>query len=132
MKEYIKDFKQWNTLKKKIDQKEVLDEIRIGDVRWASLGVNVGGEIDGKGSQFLRPVLVLGIKGLTLALVVPLTSVRKYTPGYVPFDLAGKKGALCIHQTKSISQKRLGSRIAHLAESKLGEYKEELKSFYNL
>lgn len=132
MKEYRKDFDAWSKVKKKIDSKDTLEEVKIGDIRWASLGVNVGGEIDGKGSQFLRPVLVLGIKGTTLALIVPLTSVRKYFPGYIPFDLNGTEGSLCVHQVKSISQKRLGSRIAHVMPPKLEEYKQELKSFYRL
>jgi hypothetical protein len=60
---YFKDFDTWNTLKKKLTDEVRKTNIRAGEVRWISCGVNVGSEIDGKGVSFTRPALVLHVIG---------------------------------------------------------------------
>ncbi len=133
---YIKNFLEWIVVKTRTDQEDIESEskdevIRKGEIRWSILGVNIGREMDGKGENFARPVLVLHTIGDSLALVVPLTSKNKNIPGYISFEWLDKKDSLCIHQIRVISTKRLLKRLAKISDNRLKEIKNELKSFYN-
>jgi len=104
---YFKDFENWNLVKKRIEDEERKVNIRAGEIRWVAFGVNIGSEIDGKGVSFTRPALVLHVIGSHLALVIPMSTKVKEIAGYVPFEWKGKITALCIHQMRIISQKRV-------------------------
>lgn len=106
--------------------------IRAGEIRWVAFGVNIGSEIDGKGKSFTRPALVVHVVGSNLALVIPLSTKIKEMVGYLPFEFQGKTVSLCIHQSRTISQKRILSRKGRISEKKLAEIKEYLKSFFAL
>ena len=129
---YIKDFDSWNKVKKRIQEETRKIYIRSGEVRWATIGVNIGSEIDGKGVSFTRPVLVLHVIGSRLALVIPLSTKIKEVTGYLKIEWKGQPLSLCIHQIRIISQKRLLKRKGRFSQSKLEEIKKEVQSFYNL
>jgi mRNA interferase MazF len=129
---YIKEFDAWNEIKKHVHATDMGVRIGAGEVRWASCGVNVGSEIDGKGVSFTRPVLVLHVICKTLALVIPLSTKLKEVPGYVSFEFKGKTASLCIHQARTISQRRILTRMGRISDSRLAEVKQEFKDFFNL
>ena len=56
-----KDFDRWNKVKKAINATGKVGRLYFheGDIWWVHLGVNVGYEIDGKSSDFSRPVIIL-------------------------------------------------------------------------
>ena len=112
------------------DDKHV--NIRSGEIRWVAFGVNIGSEIDGKGKSFTRPALIIHVIGSNLALVVPLSTKVKEVAGYLPFEFQGRTVSLCVHQSKTISQKRILSRKGRISEKKLGEIKEQVKKFFAL
>jgi len=130
MKAYKKDFDSWFKIKTEIDKQENKQYIREGEIRWASIGVNVGSEIDGKGVSFTRPVLVLAVVGSYLALVIPLSSQNKDHPGYISFDYKDKIDYLCVHQIRIISQKRIFSRILKISNLRLKGVKKSVKDFF--
>lgn len=131
---YVKNFLAWIEVKTRVDQEEKSfksqEVIRKGEIRWSIFGVNIGREMDGKGENFARPVLVLHTIGDSLALVVPLTSKNKSIPGYIPFSWLDNSDSLCIHQIRIISTKRLLKRLAKISDSKLKEVKDNIKEFY--
>ncbi|OJW84167.1 MAG: hypothetical protein BGO69_11895 [Bacteroidetes bacterium 46-16] len=129
---YIKDFDNWNIVKKRIQGEEREVNIRKGEIRWVSFGVNVGSEIDGKGISFTRPALILHVIGAHLALVVPMSTKLKNVTGYVSFEWKGKITALCLQQMRVVSQKRVLDRIGKISERKLAIYKRQVASFYAL
>lgn len=129
---YIKQFDSWNEVKKTVNDEDRQVNIRAGEVRWASLGVNVGSEVDGKGASFTRPVLVISVFGSKLALVVPMSTKVKDEPGYIPFTYKGRQVSLCIMQTKTISQKRILDRMSKISSARLTEYKLQIKHFFDL
>jgi mRNA interferase MazF len=129
---YTKDYKKWSDLKVKLNELDKNIFIRAGEVRWVSLGVNVGAEIDGKGVDFARPCLVLHVSGKRLCTVLPITSKLKNFPGYLELEWKNKKETLCIDQIRSISHKRVFSRIGKISESKLLEIKSFTKNYYSL
>ncbi len=129
---YIKDFENWNFVKQRIDKEERDINIRAGEIRWIMFGVNVGSEIDGKGSSFTRPGLIISISGSNIALVVPMSTKIKDVAGYISFEWKGEIISLCIHQIRVISQKRILRRMGRISENKLQLFKEEIKKFFNL
>ena len=56
---FLKQFAEWTSLKNKLHKKShVAPYVSEGDIWWASIGENVGSEIDGKNSLFSRPVII--------------------------------------------------------------------------
>lgn len=106
--------------------------IRAGEIRWVAFGVNIGSEIDGKGKSFTRPALILHVVGSHLALVIPLSTKVKDVVGYLPLEFQGRTISLCIHQSRTVSQKRILSRKGRISEKKLNEIKELVKKFFTL
>ncbi|MBI5358888.1 type II toxin-antitoxin system PemK/MazF family toxin [Candidatus Amesbacteria bacterium] len=129
---YFKDFDKWNKVKKRVNQEERKINIRQGEIRWIAFGVNVGSEIDGKGETFTRPGLILHVIGSHLALVIPMSTKVKEIAGYIPFEWDKKITALCIHQIKIISQKRILSRKGRISEPRLEVIKKEVANFFAL
>jgi mRNA interferase MazF len=129
---YFKDFDNWNAVKKRIQAEDRTVHIRKGEIRWVSLGVNIGSEMDGKGVSFARPALIIHVIGSRLALVVPVTSKTKEFPGYVPFAWKDKANALCIHQMRIVSQKRILHRLGRISTNRLREYALKISDFYSL
>ena len=105
--------------------------IRAGEIRWVSFGVNVGSEIDGKGESFTRPALVLHVIGSHLALILPMSTKVKNVSGYISFEWKGNKTALCVHQIRVISQKRILSRKGKISENKLKDILKEVSKFFS-
>lgn len=128
---YIKDFDNWNNVKKRIQSENRTVTIRKGEIRWVSFGINVGSEIDGKGVSFARPALIIHVIGAHLALIIPISTKIKDIAGYVPFEWKDKTNALCIHQMKVVSQKRILSRMGKISENRLNEYKKIIALFYS-
>jgi mRNA interferase MazF len=76
-KERVKDFDNWNKLKKEIHFRERKFYVKPREVVWLSLGENVGDEENGKGNGFQRPVLVLKVFNKNIFYGVPLSSKLK-------------------------------------------------------
>lgn len=129
---YIKEFDAWNQVKKHLNEDDRKVNIRAGDIRWIAFGVNIGSEIDGKGKAFTRPGLIVDVSGSNYAFVIPMSTKLKKTIGYVPFEFKAKKISFCVHQCKTISQKRILRRIGHLSNNVLQEFKNDIKTFYKL
>lgn len=127
---YIKNHVAWNEVKMQFDSGERKVSIRAGEIRWAAVGVNVGSEIDGKGDSFTRPVLIIHVIGSFLALVIPLTTKVKDTTGYYQFEWKDTINALCIHQIRIVSQKRILARKGKISPDRLNEVKDLVKDFY--
>lgn len=128
---YFKDFDKWNEVKKKVHNEERKINIRAGEIRWVSFGVNVGSEIDGKGLSFTRPALILHVIGSHLALILPMSTKVKDVAGYVPFVWKGVTIALCIHQIRIVSAKRVLSRKGRISQNKLKAVKKEVSKFFS-
>ncbi len=129
---YFKDFDNWNEIKKSVNKEERQINIRAGEIRWVAFGINIGSEIDGKGKSFTRPALILHVIGSHLALAVPMSTKVKDVAGYVPFEWRGVTTALCVHQMRIISQKRVLSRKGRISEQKLVKIKKAVAKFFSI
>lgn len=108
-----KDFDRWNREKKRVNDIDVRVYFRMGEIWWAALGVNVGFEIDGKRSDFSRPVLVLKKYNQFSFLALPLTTNARENPYRIPIGLVdGNEAFAILSQLRNIDSARLINKIA--------------------
>ena len=107
-----KDFDSWNSKKKYLHKEKQRPFFKEGEVWFASLGVNIGYEQDGKGDGFLRPVIVLKKFNKQTLFIVPLSKSQKKGRYYVNTYINGEKGVAILSQARLIDSKRLLYKIA--------------------
>jgi mRNA interferase MazF len=129
---YIKDYDSWIKVKQRLEAEKRKVHIRAGEIRWVAFGVNIGSEIDGKGASFTRPGLILHVVGSHLALVVPMSTKVHDIAGYIPFDWKDQRYALCVHQIRVISQKRILARKGRVSIRRLTIVKDKVAQFFSL
>lgn len=124
----MKDFDAWNPEKMRLDTHEENRWCSPRDMWWCQMGVNVGFEQDGKGSKFLRPVIVLRNFGIHTALIVPLTTNIKKKPYLVPignpFD---RESSVVVTQIRLVDTKRLIEKAGKLEEGVFDNVKRAVK-----
>ncbi|MCR4334699.1 MAG: type II toxin-antitoxin system PemK/MazF family toxin [Patescibacteria group bacterium] len=122
-----KDFDKWNKRKKEINEEQP-NFYHARDIRWCSLGVNIGFEQDGTSEAYRRPVLI--IKGFSrhVCLVVPLTTSIKRNPYHINVGVVeGKKAFVILSQIRLIDTKRLHDRLAILNKEKFEEIRKAIR-----
>jgi len=113
--EYEKDFEKWNKRKQAVEENAYTPYFDAGEIWWGIFGINIGVEIDGKGDDFLRPLLVLTKYNPLGCLVIPLSSARSEDKDNVFVDIViDRKATANLSQLRSISSKRLIEKISVL------------------
>ena len=98
------------------------------EIWWASLGLNIGYEEDGKGRLFERPILILRVFNAEVLWIVPLTSKEKIGKYYHQFEYEQKKYTAILSQLKLISSKRLLRKIRTFPKEGYDDLKNQLKN----
>ncbi len=130
---YHKKHLQWTKVKQKLDVSHDNIYVRAGEIRWVSIGVNIGSEIDGKGSSFTRPCLILHVIGSSLALVVPFTSQKKANKQfYQRVKLNHFDSYICLSQMRVVSQKRIFKRIIKVPQEQFIKLRTDIFAFYSI
>ena len=127
IKVFTKKFVEWTKFKIRIHLSEKEIYFREGDVWWASLGINIGHEQDGKNETFERPILILRKFNQYILWAIPLSSKLKDGPFYHSYRFYDKEFSACLSQLRLISSKRLLRRIAMFPKMDLLELKEKIK-----
>lgn len=108
----MKNFDEWNNIKKQIESKELKVFPKKGEVWWVFMGKNIGFEQDGKDENFLRPVLVTKKFNNKMFWVIPLSSKQKSLDFYLNFvDYKNNNVSLVLSQLKLLSVKRFQRKI---------------------
>jgi len=108
----MKKYDDWNRVKKKIDSKEVLITYKERDIFWANIGENIGFEQNGKGSDFMRPILVFRKFTNKMFLGIPLSTQVRDGSFFFQFEfLENKISTALLVQAKMFDVKRLDRRI---------------------
>ena len=127
----MKDFNEWNKQKIKTQREEQNRWCQPRDIWWGSLGVNVGYEQDGKGTSFLRPVVILRSFGIHTALVVPLTTSKKKNMYHVSLGTqTGVQSYAIVTQIRLIDTKRLFEKRGKVDEKVFEIIKEAIKTLF--
>ncbi len=112
MSDYFKDFDSWNKIKKNINGSDYLPYFDSAEIWWCVLGINIGAEIDGKGEDFLRPILVLRKYNQFGCLIISLSSAREVDKSNISAGIVqGKSATANLSQIRSISSQRLIEKI---------------------
>ncbi len=130
---YLKNFSERNIIKQQTDQSESPRFfIGTGKIWYVKLGCNIGHEIDGKGKQFLRPVLVISKIG-NMFFVAPLTKWWKDdSKFYYKLKSVNYKypSRVVLNHAKTIDKNRFIHTIGEISQKEFLYIKKLLKELY--
>jgi mRNA interferase MazF len=126
--EYIKDFDGWNLEKKRLnsDQSSHGPLFNEREIWWASMGINIGREIDGKNGRFERPVLIIRKFSSDTLWAIPVTKTELRGTYFYPFKYHGEGQTLSLLQMRLISSSRLSRRIANISEEEFRQIRSKV------
>jgi mRNA interferase MazF len=127
-----KDFNEWNIIKENIHQNKKSVIFKERDIMWASIGVNIGYEQDGKGKIFSRPVLIVKKFNNNLFFGVPLSTQIKKGSFFYEFTLNNKPSNALLVQGRLYDSKRLENKIGMISKDDFYNLKKELKGLLNV
>ena len=123
-----KDFDNWNNRKKELNEKQP-NFYHEREVRWCSLGVNIGFEQDGTSKTYRRPVLILKGFSRNVCLIIPLTTSTKKNPYHLEIGVIENQKAFAIlSQIRLIDTKRIHDRLVVLDKKKFEEIRKAIKN----
>ena len=126
----LKRFLEWIGLKEKLHKSEHTPPFfKEGEIWWCYVGENVGAEVNGKGEQFTRPVLIFKKYDKFSFFAIPLTTKKKVGSWYCSFDYGGDFQNAQLAQGRVISYKRLKERIGKIDSS---DFEKIKKAFLEL
>ena len=127
---YIKRFFEWIGLKEKLNSIDCdLPYVNVGDIWWASLGENIGSEINGKSALFSRPVVIFKKLSHNFYLVIPTTTKVRTGSWYVLFRQKSIKMNACLHQVRSMDYRRFSNKLGRLDDE---DFERVKSSFWKL
>ncbi len=91
-----RDFDVWNKLKKDTNKNSEIIKFQHGHIIFMKVGCNIGYEQNGKGKEYLRPVLVYKKFNNRVFLGIPLTSKEKHDKFHFEFEYKKKKKSFAI------------------------------------
>jgi mRNA interferase MazF len=115
-----KDFDGWNIKKKVIDSH--INELffREGEIWWVHLGLNIGFETNGKGVDFMRPVIILKKYNQYSFLALPLSTSNKINFYRIRIGIVdGKEAFANLSQMRNIDSKRLINKVGRVSIDEL-------------
>lgn len=130
---YIKKFNEWSKEKKLVNRRKLPDPCPDEQEVWAcSLGVNISDEIDGKGTEFVRPVLIIKTFAKSMVWAVPLT--LKPNTKFSSFQFINDKELIVsalIYQFRALSMKRCIRKMYVVSAVDFREIQDRIKNFLN-
>lgn len=126
----MKRFLEWIGLKERLHQAEHTPPLfKEGEIWWCYIGENIGAEVNGKGEQFTRPVLILRKYDRFSFFAIPLTTKNKIGTWYCSFTHNGKFQNAQLAQGRVISYKRLKEQVGKVDSL---DYGRVCQAFINL
>lgn len=123
-----KDFKQWHKKKSVVEGKPARVFFHEREIWLCHVGENVGFEEDGRGEEFLRPVVILRKFNNEIFWAVPLTKTTKNGPYYFVFQFSKElKSAALLSQFKLMDAKRLKYKMGDMKEKNFVELKQKIR-----
>jgi mRNA interferase MazF len=113
--QYKKSFDEWNKVKKQLDTKEHILNLKVGQVWWCKLGLNIGSEQNGSYLNFERPVLIIARFSVNTVLILPLSSNKKFGKYYFKIN---ENSTVILRQPRLIDIKRLNREAKEIKVSR--------------
>ena len=127
----MKRFLVWIGLKERLHEAHHSPPlVSDADIWWASVGENVGSEINGKSDLFSRPVIIYKKLAHGFYFVVPTTTQARQGTWFVPFRQKDKTMIACLHQARAIDYRRLSSKLGTIDDEDFDRVKEGFRMLY--
>ena len=120
----------WGCIKSKLNTINNFPNFSEGEIWWVFAGENVGIEINGKGTNFLRPVLVFKKLSKYGFVGIPLTSQKHGGDWYVRFDFQKNTSYAAVAQIKTFSAARLRKRMGQIPSNDMDKMKIGIFKLY--
>ena len=131
---FKKDFKKWHDQKSSVDCIEKRPFFHEKEIWLCHLGINVGFEQDGKGDDFLRPIVIIRKFNNEIFWALPLTKLskkinKKAERYYFKFSFIKNTESFAIlSQIRLIDARRLSNFIGTISETDFLQLIEKLKA----
>jgi mRNA-degrading endonuclease toxin of MazEF toxin-antitoxin module len=124
-----KDYKNWHNKKKEVNNDRPRVFFKEREIWFCYLGENVGFEQDGRGKEFLRPVIILKKFNNEILWAIPLTKIRKKkSPYYFSFSFRRDEiSSAIISQIRLVDAKRLKYKIGDIGEKDFEFVKKKIR-----
>jgi len=124
-----KNYDIWNEVKKEISKQEKYITFKVREIYWLKVGKNIGYETEGKGKDFLRPVLVFRKFSKNTFLGIPLTTSLKEDIFHYNFIYKkNKRSSASLSQIKLFDVKRINQKDGKISIEDFDKLKEKLKN----
>lgn len=121
------DFDIWNKVKKETDSSIKIPFFHPREIWFARLGKNIGYEQNGKGNEFLRPIIVVKKFNNSIFWGIPLSTYLKKGRYYFYIsDSGGKKAVAILSQIRLIDGRRLRYKIGDIDEEIFSKMKRAI------
>ena len=127
-----RDFDQWHKEKKKLEETGHIElAFHEREIWWASIGINIGDEQDGKNDLFERPVLVIRKFNKKVAWILPMSTKEKNGYYYYPLEHDNKTFTVMLSQIRLISVKRFRRFIRKISPNQFSLIKARIVEILN-
>jgi hypothetical protein len=125
----MKQFDEWNDIKKTTEENLTIAQFRQKEIFSTSIGQNIGYEQNGKGEEFLRPVLIYKKFSNRLFLGIPLSKTQKIGDFYHSFEFhRGVMSTALLSQIRLFDAKRLRYRMGMINKAYFETISMKLKN----
>ncbi len=122
-----KDFRTWHNKKSDIHERQKRLHFHEREIWSSFVGANIGYEQDGKGDEYLRPILVL--KKFNNETLWALFLTKKKKTGKYYFEFKSKENDMStanLSQFRLIDSKRLKYRVGSISEADFIKLKKHI------
>jgi|TARA_R110002033_G_scaffold63018_1_gene113918 mRNA interferase MazF len=129
-------FDEWNEIKKELTKNERKLGIKSREIFWANIGQNIGYEQNGKGKNFVRPVIVVRKLTKDLFLGIPTTTTLRedndyfHKFKYTIYNNEVLNVSALILQVKVFSIKRIMNKIGMINKEDFKVIVEKSKNLF--
>ncbi|MFH1714544.1 MAG: type II toxin-antitoxin system PemK/MazF family toxin [Candidatus Nealsonbacteria bacterium] len=124
-----KDFKSWHNEKSHLHEEKVRPFFHEKEIWFASIGLNIGFEQDGRGENFLRPIIIIKKFNNEVLWGIPLSKNKKKGKHYFPFHFDNRESTAILSQIRLVDSKRLQYKIGNISDKDFSEIKRKLTQF---
>lgn len=129
----MKNFDKWNEVKKEPNKKEETAIFKEREIYWANIGENIGYEQNGKGGDFMRPLLVFRKYSNKLFCGIPLSTTLREGSFFFNFKFSiDKESSALLVQTKTFDSKRLDRKIGMISKDDFKHLEQKMRELMKL
>jgi mRNA interferase MazF len=125
-------YNNWNEIKITIEYENIIVGFKERDIFYMNMGKNIGFEQDGKGENFVRPVVIIKGFNKNMFFGIPLSTKMKEGKFYYKFQFQKKdelvENIALLSQMRLFSTKRLLNKIGVISKKDFIKMKNEFKS----